>query len=247
MTDKNEGNFKLKPSAFRSSVSRSPNAEFPAERDRYVLYLNWGCPFAHRANIVRSLKGLEDVIQLAITDYELGPNGWSFSGRKGTDEKDPLYGFKYMKQLYEKASPDYVGAYSVLVLWDKKKETIVNNESSEIIRMFYSEFDDLLPEKMRGENCPGGGFYPEHLRKEIDEMNEWVYDTVNIGVYKTGLAKTQEGYDANVYRLFKSLDRLEEHLGQPGHGPFLFGESITEADIRLYATIGRFDVAYYTL
>lgn len=128
------------------------------------------------------------------------------------------------------------------MLWDKKKETVVNNESSEIIRMFYHEFDDLLPEKFRKID-----YLPKDLEKEIDEMNEWVYNTVNNGVYKCGFATSQEAYETNLFPLFKSLDRLEEHLGQPGHSPYLFGNQITEADIRLYTTIARFDVAYYNI
>ena len=133
------------------------------------------------------------------------------------------------------------------VLWDKKKETIVNNESADIIRMLYSAFDAFVPEHLREVNKPGGGLYPDRLRSEIDAMNVWVYDTVNNGVYKTGFASTQEAYDANIYPLFKSLDRLEEHLGHKDHQPYLFGAHITEADIRLYVTLIRFDAAYYTI
>ncbi|KAL2872267.1 haloacid dehalogenase, type II [Aspergillus lucknowensis] len=246
LTDE-DGHFRRQDSVFRSRVSRSPGAEFPPEKDRYVLYLNYGCPWAHRTNLVRSLKGLEDVIQLVVCDAEFGPEGWTFSGRNGSAEKDPLYGFTKMSQLYFKANPGYTGRYTVPVLWDKKRETIVNNESSEIIRMFYTEFDDLLPEERREVNTPGGGFYPAHLRKEIDEMNEWVYNRINNGVYKTGFATTQEAYEANLYPLFEALDRVEAHLAQPGHQPYLFGEHITEADIRLYTTIARFDVAYYLI
>jgi putative glutathione S-transferase len=152
-----------------------------------------------------------------------------------------------MGDLYRKADPNYVGRFTVPMLWDKKNETIVNNESSEIIRMFYTEFDHLLPEHLRESSQPGGGFYPEHLRKEIDEMNEWVYHTVNNGVYKTGFATTQVAYEANLYPLFESLDRLERHLGEPGHSPYLFGKYITEADVRLYTTLIRFDVAYVNI
>lgn len=152
-----------------------------------------------------------------------------------------------MRDLYHKADPDYEGRFTVPVLWDKKSETIVNNESSEIIRMFYSEFDDLLPEHLREDRKPGGGFYPERLREEIDKMNEWVYNTVNNGVYKTGFATTQDAYEANLYPLFESLDRLESHLGEARHQPYLFGEYVTEADIRLYTTMIRFDVAYYNI
>ncbi|KAJ5707236.1 hypothetical protein N7488_007037 [Penicillium malachiteum] len=242
-----DGHFRRKASAFRSSVSRDPSAEFPAEKDRYVLYINYGCPWAHRANLLWHLKGLQDIIQRVVADPELGPEGWFFSGRWGSAEKDPLYGFKYLKELYFKADPEYEGRFTVPVLWDKKKETVVNNESSEIIRMLYTEFDDLLPEHLREINRPGGGFYPEHLRKEIDSMNEWVYPQINDGVYKVGFAMNQEAYVKNIYPLFEALDRVEAHLSQPGHQPFLFGDHITEADIRLYTTIARFDVAYYSI
>lgn len=155
-----------------------------------------------------------------------------------------------MSQLYRKADPGYEGRYTVPALWDKKTETIVNNESSEIIRMFYSEFDAFLPEEDRESGHPAGGFYPEALRGRIDEMNEWVYDTVNNGVYKTGFATTQQAYEAAIFPLFESLDRLEKHLEEnekEGKGPYLMGKSVTEADIRLYTTLIRFDVAYYNI
>lgn len=212
-----------------------------------MLYINWGCPWAHRANLVRSLKGLEPFIQLVVCGFELTKDGWIFDGRDGTAPKDPLYGFTKLGDLYRKADPNYVGRFTVPTLWDKKTETVVNNESSEIIRMFYTEFDHLLPEHLREANKPGGGFYPEHLRKEIDEMNDWVYHTVNNGVYKTGFATTQAAYESNLYPLFESLDRLEKHLGEPGHSPYLFGKYITEADVRLYTTLIRFDVAYVNI
>lgn len=157
-----------------------------------------------------------------------------------------------MKQLYLKASPEYVGRYTVPVLWDKKTETIVNNESSEIIRMLYSEFDDLISPEMREDSKQGGqaGFYPEHLRGEIDAMNDWVYHKINNGVYKCGFATTQNAYDENIYPLFESLDRVEAQLADPQAcrgGPFLFGNHMTEADVRLYTTIARFDAAYHTI
>ncbi|KAL2367087.1 hypothetical protein RJZ57_008576 [Blastomyces gilchristii] len=243
-----EGQFQRPSSAFRSSISRSPTAPFPAERDRYVLYINTGCPWAHRVNIVRSLKGLESIIQLVVLDPRFTADGWYFSGEYGSADADPLYGFKHLKELYFKADPRYEGRFTVPMLWDKKKETIVSNESGEIIRFLYEEFDELLvgeDEARREVNRPGGGLYPENLRGQIDEMNEWVYETVNNGVYKCGFATTQEAYDQSIYPLFASLDRIEEHLGQPGHQPYLFGEHITEADIRLYTTIIRFDVAYH--
>lgn len=175
----------------------------------------------------------------------MGPKGWEFDGSWNSATEDPLHpGIKYLRELYEKVEPGFSGRVTVPVLWDKKTDTIVNNESSEIIRMFFSEFDGLIPEQYREVNRPGGGFYPEQLRNEIDELNGWVYDTVNNGVYKTGFANTQEAYETNLTALFDSLDRLESILA--GHSkPFLLGENLTEADIRLYTTIIRFDVAYH--
>ncbi|RAQ99216.1 glutathione s-transferase [Stemphylium lycopersici] len=220
-----DGQFRRKSSSFRNFISSDPSSEFPAEKDR--------------------LKGLEDIIQLIVWDQSLvhEKQGWGMSGKPGF-ENEPLYGFMTARQLYEKANPAYEGKYLVPTLWDKKK---VNNESSEIIRMFYTEFDALIPEHLRESSKGNKGIFPGHLRNDIEAMNEWVYDDINNGVYKTGFAQTQEEYEEHVYPIFKSLDRLEEHLGQPGHNPYLFGDNITEADIRLYTTLIRFDVAYHTI
>lgn len=211
------------------------------------MFLNLGCPWAHRTKLVHSLKGLEDYVQLIKCDFELTKEGWLFTGKHGSDPRDPLYGFTKLSQLYYKADPNYSGRFTVPALWDKKNETILNNESSEVIRMFFTEFDHLLPEKVRESAHPFGGYYPEQLRTEIDKLNEWVYNTVNNGVYKCGFATTQDAYDSNLYPLFEPLDRLEMHLGEPGHSPFLFGNAIAEADIRLYTTLIRFDVAYHNI
>ncbi|KAH6884237.1 glutathione S-transferase [Thelonectria olida] len=237
------GSFTRPDSAFRDAVSRDPNAKFPAEKGRYALYLSPGCPWAHRTLIVRLLKGLEDVIDVYQVHLSMGPEGWYFSGEGESLPEDPLHGFKKLKDLYFHADPNYVGRYTVPVLYDKKGDTIVNNESAEIIRMLYTEFDDLIPEHLREENRPGGGLYPQNLRDEINQLNTWVYDTINNGVYKVGFAKTQQAYSENIKPLFESLDRVEELLS---HGKrYLLGDTITEADVRLYTTIARFDVAYH--
>ncbi|KAL3952445.1 hypothetical protein ACCO45_012388 [Purpureocillium lilacinum] len=215
----------LVDSTFRNFVSNQPGAQFPAEAGRYALYVSPGCPWAHRTLIVRLLKGLESIIDV----YQI-----------------PSTASKTLRELYLKADPNYSGRYTVPVLWDKKADVLVNNESSEIIRMFYSEFDHLLPEPLREVNRPGDGLYPEALRSEIDELNDWVYNTVNNGVYKSGFAKSQESYNENVHALFQSLDRLEAKL--QAHGKrFLLGDHITEVDVRLYTTLARFDVAYFTV
>ncbi|KAI8940979.1 hypothetical protein NX059_002229 [Plenodomus lindquistii] len=228
-------------STFRGTI---PSERFPAEKDRYVLYYNTVCPWAHRAIIVCALKGLEDVIEIVEVDARDPVHGWYFSGHRGP-QRDPVSGAKRLKELYLSADPDYKGRITIPVLWDKKQRTIVSNESSDIARLLIDAFDHLVPHEKRELSKGKAGLRPSHLIREIDELNDWVYDTVNNGVYKVGLTKSQAAYTEHVTRLFQSLDRLESHLSEPGHHPYLFGPYITEADIRLYTTLIRFDIAYY--
>ncbi|KAF2738590.1 hypothetical protein EJ04DRAFT_459125 [Polyplosphaeria fusca] len=229
-------------SRFRNFI---PSEHFPAEADRYVLYYNACCPWAHRTIIAHAMKGLGEVVQLVEADARDPAHGWWFSGRRGP-ERDPIYGIKYVRDLYMRADPQYNGRVTVPLLWDKKNQTIVSNESSEIVRMFFEGFDQLLPLEMREVNKLNP-LIPQYLRADIDEVNGWVYDTVNNGVYKVGFARSQAAYDDAITKLFSSLDRLEAHLADPRHQPYLFGEHITEADIRLFTTLIRFDMVYYTL
>jgi putative glutathione S-transferase len=182
------GEFKRQQSVFRSWIENKPNAEFPAEKGRYHLYVSYACPWAHRALIVRELKGLNDIISYNSVHWHMGEKGWRFAT---SDEKvpgettpDPLHkDFTHLRDIYFEQNPDYEGRFTVPTLYDKKTNRIVSNESSEIIRMFYSAFDDLVEDKYKDVDL-----FPEHLRKDIEEMNDWVYNDVNNGVYKSGFA-----------------------------------------------------------
>ncbi|KIY01328.1 uncharacterized protein Z520_02880 [Fonsecaea multimorphosa CBS 102226] len=240
------GEFKRQVSSFRNWISSDPNAEFPAEKGRYHLYVSYACPWAHRTLIVRKLKGLEEIIPFTSVHWHMAEKGWRFAT---PDEKvpgenttpDPLHpNNTHLRDLYFAAEPNYEGRFTVPTLWDKKKQTIVSNESSEIIRMFYTAFDDLLPEKYKNVVL-----YPDSLKDKIEEVNKWTYDDINNGVYKSGFATTQEAYERNVVQLFKSLDRTESILAESSsQGPYYFGSQLTEADVRLYTTIVRFDPVY---
>ncbi|GAA5824259.1 hypothetical protein JCM11251_001584 [Rhodosporidiobolus azoricus] len=250
-----DGQFRRQASSFRDKIE--VNGKFPPEKGRYLLYVSLACPWAHRTLIARKLKGLEEYIDVATVHPFMGALGWSFyppvrdseggypktEGKVGEDDgvaevtRDPLYDSKFLRELYFKVDPDYSGRFTVPTLWDKKTETIVNNESSEILRFFNTEFNSLLPDEFAKVDL-----YPENLQAEIEESHSWVYDTVNNGVYKSGFASTQEAYESNVVPLFESLDRLEKILD--GGKEFLIGDQLTEADVRLYTTIVRFDVVY---
>ncbi|KAI0792281.1 glutathione S-transferase [Abortiporus biennis] len=231
-----DGSFKRKASTFRNFIEKG--GEFAPEKGRYHLYVSYACPWATRTLITRKLKGLESFIDVSVVSPRMGSNGWTFGDIDefpGADP-DPLFGHKHIKDFYLKVEPDYSGRFTVPMLWDKKTGTIVNNESSEIIRMFNTVFNNQIPAEKAAIDI-----YPEPLRKEIDELNEWVYDTVNNGVYKSGFATTQSAYEAAVVKVFESLDRLEKVLEGK---EFLIGNQLTEADIRLFVTIVRFDPVY---
>ncbi len=226
------GRFERKQSAFRDWVSADGSSGFKAEADRYHLYVSLACPWAHRTVIFRKLKKLEGVIGLSIVDPLMGDQGWAFSNGPGTIP-DTLNGATHLHQIYTAAAPDYTGRVTVPVLWDRAKGTVVNNESSEIIRMLNSEFDALGDASL--------DFYPEALRDAIDEQNALIYPNVNNGVYRCGFATTQEAYEEAFVALFETLDRLEKRLGSQR---YLVGARVSEADWRLFTTLVRFDAVY---
>jgi len=232
-TESTGGKFVRAASAFRDRVVADGSSGFRAEPGRYHLYVSLACPWASRALIFRKLKGLEEVIGLSIVDPHMGKNGWGFSDGPGCIP-DTVNGARYLYEIYTRAKPDYTGRVTVPVLWDKQRQTIVNNESSDIIRMLNDAFDEF--------GNPDLDFYPESLRGDIDAVNEVVYDNVNNGVYKAGFATTQEAYEQAFDALFATLDDLDERLGR---SRYLVGDRITEADWRLFTTLVRFDPVYY--
>ena len=232
------GRFKRDISRFRNWVTPDGEAgstgasDFRAEAGRYHLYVSYACPWAHRTLIFRKLKGLEDMISLSVVHWYMAENGWTFADGDGVIP-DPINNADYMYQVYQAADASYTGRVTVPVLWDKKKSTIVSNESADIIRMFNSAFD--------GIGATEGDYYPEPLRGEIDEINARVYSTVNNGVYKAGFATTQGAYEEAVEPLFESLEWLDGRLSERR---YLLGDRITEADWRLFTTLLRFDPVY---
>ena len=205
---------------------------FKAEAGRYHLYVSLACPWAHRTLIMRRLKGLEDAIGVSVLHWHIGDQGWEFrEGPRATGDR--LHGLDYLHQLYTRARLDYTGRVSVPVLWDQGRQTIVNNESAEIVRMLNAAFDQV------GRDGPD--YYPEQLRTAIDAVNHRVLEHVNNGVYKAGFARSQEAYDEAVTALFDTLDALDERLSNQR---YLVGDRITEADLRLFTTLVRFDPVY---
>ncbi|MDA7746430.1 glutathione S-transferase family protein [Psychromonas sp.] len=230
-TESNKGEFQRQASRFRHKITSQ--GSFKAEADRYHLYVSLACPWAHRALIFRELKQLQNIISVSIVRPEMREHGWEFDNQN-PEFGDHLFNSNYMYQLYLKAAPDYQGRVTVPVLWDKKTHQIVNNESSEIIRIFNTAFNDITGNT--------DDYYPEVLREEIDEINERIYHQINNGVYRAGFATTQTAYEQAYDELFSSLDWLEARLSKQR---YLVGDKLTEADWRLFTTLLRFDAVYH--
>jgi len=225
------GAFVRQESQFRNWITADGSSGFAAQPGRYHLYVSLACPWAHRALVVRTLKGLQDAVSVTVVDPVMAAEGWTMTqGQDSLNRKTRLY------EVYLLAKPDYSGRVTVPTLWDKQTGTIVSNESADIIRMFNSAFDAL------GAGADTLDLYPEALRPTIDAINARVYDTVNNGVYKAGFATSQDKYEEAFYALFATLDALEDRLGTQR---YLAGDVLTEADWRLFTTLVRFDVVYH--
>ena len=230
------GRFVRRESIFRRWVTSDPAGEFPAAPGRYHLYVSLGCPWAHRTVTVRALKGLEDVVGLSVVDPLRDIRGWAFREGPGATG-DPINGFEYLSEAYERTLPSYDDRVSVPVLWDRESGQIVNNESSEIIVMLDRAFDEWAAH-------PEVDLSPAHLRDEIDEINDWVYHGLNNGVYRVGFAASQAAYDEAIGPLFDTLDRMDVLLAERR---YLAGSQHTLADWRAFATLLRFDLVYHGL
>ncbi len=238
-TKKTGGRFVRTQTQFRNwitadgSAGPTGQAGYKAEADRYHLYVSLACPWASRTLMIRTLKGLEDMISISVVHPLMLEQGWTFEEGEGVIG-DPIFQARYLHEVYTAVKPDYTGRVTVPVLFDKKTKTIVNNESSEIIRMLNTAFDGL--------GAKPGNYVPDQWLEEIDAVNDFVYHRINNGVYKAGFATKQEVYEEEVAALFEALDQMEERLaGQD----YLVGNRLTEADIRLFTTLVRFDSVYF--
>jgi putative glutathione S-transferase len=230
-----EGRFVRGGTSFRDKVTADGSSGFPAETGRYHLYVAWACPWAHRTAILRKLKGLESAIGLSAVGSFMGDDGWAFYDEPGVIP-DTVNGARYLREVYQKADLDYTGRVTTPVLWDKERETIVNNESREIIRMLDHEFDPVEGGRADVDFCP------EDLREQVDQTIDEIYDPINNGVYRSGFATTQEAYEEAVTELFDALDLWERVLSERR---YLCGDRITEADWCMFPTLLRFDPVYH--
>ncbi len=228
-----QGRFIRPSTTFRDRITADGSSGFKAERDRYHLYISWACPWANRTAIMRKLKGLEDVIGLSVVDPIMGEEGWKFSDYPGSTP-DTVNGAQYLREIYLKTDPNFTGRVTVPVLWDKETNTIVNNESREIIQILDTEFGDFVKSDWH--------FYPEDLRDKIEEAMDAIYQPINNGVYRAGFATKQEAYEEAVTELFDALDYWEEVLTKQR---YMCGDRITEADWCMFTTLFRFDAVYY--
>ncbi|WP_166418249.1 glutathione S-transferase family protein [Cochlodiniinecator piscidefendens] len=234
------GAFKRTTAGFRNWITSDGTAgptglgDFKAESGRYHLYVSHACPWAHRTLIFRTLKSLSEHISISVVHPDMLGDGWSFAANYPDATGDTLYNLPFARDIYTKADPTVSGRVTVPILWDKQRETIVSNESSEIIRMFNSAFNTITGNR--------DDYWPRHMRDNIEEINARIYSTLNNGVYKSGFATTQAAYDAAIHPLFDTLDWLEQHLSQ---NRYLLGDTITEADWRLFTTLIRFDPVYH--
>lgn len=244
-TKATQGKFVRSQSQFRNWIvsptefDANDDTHFPAESGRYHLYVSLACPWAHRTLVFRHLKQLEEHISVSCVHPHMLENGWEFKSEPRFKDRqipagDPLHDFQFAYQLYTHANPEYSGRVTVPILWDKQQHTIVSNESADIIRMLNSAFNHLTGNQE--------DYYPAALREQIDALNERIYDTVNNGVYKSGFATTQEAYEEALHPLFETLEFLEQRLANRS---YLTGESVTEADWRLFTTLIRFDPVYH--
>jgi putative glutathione S-transferase len=227
-TDRKDGAFRRQDATFRHWITADGSSGFPAVPGRYHLYLALACPWCHRTLLFRALKRLKDVVTVSFVEGLMLENGWRFA------TPDPLTGARYVYEIYQRADGSFSGRATVPILWDKERGTIVNNESSDIIRMLNSAFDAVTGER--------SDFYPTDLAGEIDAINRRIYDTLNNGVYKAGFATRQEAYDSAVEALFETLDWLEARFASRR---YLLGDRLSEADWRLFPTLVRFDAVYY--
>lgn len=237
-----QGRFIRQTSSFRhwitpdGSPGPAGDGGFKAEAGRYHLYVAYICPWASRTLMVRGLKGLQDLVSVTVVNPRLSDHGWQFGGYPGA-KLDPVNNANYMHELYTRANSQYTGRATVPVLWDKQTGTIVNNESADILRMFNCAFNDLVDQ--------GPDLYPADIAGDIDALNQHIYRNLNNGVYQAGFASTQQAYKEAYGKVFATLDELETRLQKTG--PYLFGERLTETDVRLFVTLVRFDVAYHGL